>query len=402
MNIYDHILIRYGELALKGKNRHHFIQKLKDQIVSKLAPLSGHPTLDIARDRMFVRLNEANHKEVLTVLQSVFGISSMSAAAKAPSEVEKICETALSVFNEQTAGQPTRFKVTVRRPDKTFQPDSQVMNGIVGSYLLQHCANASVDVHTPDIELKVEIRHNATYVFSGDIKGVGGLPVGISGRAMLMLSGGIDSPVAGYLGMRRGLTLEAVHFHSPPYTSERAKQKVISLAQRLSAFGPVRLHIVPFTAIQETIRKEVPGFIAMTVTRRMMLRITRQLAEANDALAIVTGESLGQVASQTLESMHTIDAVCDLPILRPLITTDKIDITKVARQIQTYDISIQPHEDCCTVFLPSAPKTRPKRGPTAFYEAGLQTETLIAEALAGVETMESFDEKSEKEYSDLL
>jgi thiamine biosynthesis protein ThiI len=257
-----------------------------------------------------------------------------------------------------------------------------------------------VDVHHPDLSVHVEVRSKYAYVYGNDMPGPGGLPVGVSGRVMLLLSGGIDSPVAGYLALKRGAELEAVHFHSYPYTSERAKQKVVDLAQILTRFGGrIRLHVVPFTEIQTEIRKHCTESYSITVMRRMMFRIAEQLARKNGALALVTGESLGQVASQTLESMNAINDVTRMPVLRPVIGMDKLEIISIARRIGTYETSILPYEDCCTVFLPKAPKTRPDVEVSAREEAKLDVERLVREAVEGTEVIELVPERQEEEFS---
>ncbi|HEY4551805.1 MAG TPA: tRNA uracil 4-sulfurtransferase ThiI, partial [Bacillaceae bacterium] len=280
------------------------------------------------------------------------------------------------------------FKVSARRADKTFEYDTNGLNHAVGAHILIHTENIKVDVKRPDINLIVEIRQDAAYISGEVIHGAGGFPAGSSGKAMLMLSGGIDSPVAGYLTMKRGVELEAVHFHSPPFTSERAKQKVLDLAMKLSQYcGSVKVHIVPFTKVQETVHKHIPEGYTMTSTRRMMLRITDALREKREALAIVTGESLGQVASQTMDSMYAINDVTSTPIIRPLVSMDKLDIIEIAEQIDTLAISNRPYEDCCTIFTPPAPKTRPKKDKVRHFESKVDWEPLLSEAVQGTETI---------------
>jgi thiamine biosynthesis protein ThiI len=278
------------------------------------------------------------------------------------------------------------------------------MNREIGGHVLKNTENLTVNVKQPDVHLRIEIREHATYITFKDVKGAGGLPVGSSGRAMLMLSGGFDSPVAGYQAMKRGIQIEAVHFFSPPYTSERAKQKVIDLTECLAAYGgEVKLHIVPFTKIQELIHKQVPENYTMTSTRRMMLKIADKIREKRDALAIITGESLGQVASQTLESMYAINHVTNTPIIRPLIAVDKNDIIEEARRIGTYDTSIQPFEDCCTIFTPPSPKTKPKLEKVERYESFADFEPMLDEAVDQIETIIVTNEKkAADEFADLF
>lgn len=346
---YDHILVRFGEISTKGKNRKKFIEKLRQHIRFVLKDFEA---LKLAsdRDRITIMLNGEDPEPISEQLKSVFGIQSFSLAVKCETNLDAIKEAALTAVQE-VYEQGNTFKVSTKRSYKQFELDSNEMNREIGGHVLRNTENLTVNVKQPDVHLRIEIREQATYITFKDVKGAGGLPVGSSGRAMLMLSGGFDSPVAGYQAMKRGIEIEAVHFFSPPYTSERAKQKVIDLAECLAAYGgKVKLHIVPFTKIQELIHKQVPENYTMTSTRRMMLKIADKIREKRDALAIITGESLGQVASQTLESMYAINHVTNTPIIRPLIAVDKNDIIDEARRIGTYDTSIQPFEDCCTIL----------------------------------------------------
>lgn len=397
---YDHILIRFGEITTKGRNRNHFITKLLNNIKRKLTDYKGL-TFEKTRDRIYIKLNGEPHEGILEILKSIIGIQSFSLALKVESEIEKIKDGVLAAI-KQLDHQGKTFKISARRSDKTFSLDSNQLNYELGSHILKNIQEIFVNVHTPDINIRVEVRKEATYITFKDEKGVGGLPVGSSGKAMLMLSGGLDSPVAGYLSMKRGLTIEAVHFHSPPYTSERARQKVIDLAQQLTEFsGTVKLHIVPFTDIQITIQRQIPENYTLISTRRMMLRITDEIRRRRNALAIVTGESLGQVASQTLESMHVINNVTSTPIIRPLVTVDKFDIIDMAKKINTHDISIRPFEDCCTIFTPSAPKTRPKLENVIHYESYTDFESLIEKAVNETEII-TLDGSKKEEIEDLF
>lgn len=399
---YDHILIRYGELFLKGKNISKFTSLLKKNVKYKLKEF---PDVHVVKDRsrMFVKLNGQDPQPVMDKIKGVFGIHSFSLALKVENDIEAIQEGALFAIKE--AGAITTFKVSARRADKTFPINSQNLNHEVGGYVLTNTENITVDVHNPDVNLRVEVRKDGTYITCANIKGAGGLPVGSSGKAMLMLSGGIDSPVAAYLTMKRGVQIEAIHFHSPPFTSERAKQKVMDLAKKLTRYGgTIRLHVVPFTKIQQHLNEAIPENYTMTAMRRMMLRIAEKIAEDRGALALATGESLGQVASQTLESMNTINEVTNYPILRPLIAMDKVDIIEIARQIDTYDISIRPYEDCCTIFLPANPKTKPRREKINVFEQRVEAEDLINEAIKETEIIKFQTESIEKsdEFGDLL
>ncbi|ANB62248.1 tRNA uracil 4-sulfurtransferase ThiI [Anoxybacteroides amylolyticum] len=397
---YDRILIRYGEMSTKGKNRNRFVVQLKRNIQKKL---KAFPNIKIEymRDRMYILLNGEPHEEIMEQLKTVFGIQSFSLAMKCKNDIEQIKATALAAV-QQVEGKT--FKVSAKRIDKQFLIGSNELNHTLGSHILRNTNHLTVNVHEPDIDVRVEVRKDGTYVTCYDIPGAGGLPVGTSGKAMLMLSGGIDSPVAGYLAMKRGLEIEAVHFFSPPFTSERARQKVIDLAKKLTRFGgKIRLHIVPFTDIQQTIHRQVPDGYSLISSRRMMLKITDMLRKKYNGLAIVTGESLGQVASQTLESMFVINDVTTTPVLRPLVSMDKTEIIAIAKKIDTLDISVLPYEDCCTIFVPSAPKTRPKREKVVHYESFIELEPLLQTAVANTETLIIDEEFSaEKEFEQLF
>ncbi|TYR76973.1 tRNA 4-thiouridine(8) synthase ThiI [Rossellomorea vietnamensis] len=384
--IYDQILVRYGEISTKGRNRKAFTKKLRENILMTLKDFSN-TKISATRDRLHIYLNGDNGEEALKRLANVFGIQSYSPVVKTGKDMEEINEAALNLVQKSFSEGQT-FKVSARRADKTFDLDTNEINYAVGSHVLKKTEGLTVNVKNPDIKLNVEIRKEGAYLSSEIYPGAAGMPAGASGKAMLMLSGGLDSPVAGYLTMKRGVEIEAVHFHSPPFTSERAKQKVIDLAKSLSAFsGSIKLHVVPFTEIQQTVHSQVPENYTMTSTRRMMLRITEKLREQREGLGIVTGESLGQVASQTLESMFAINEVTSTPVLRPLIAMDKLDIIDIAKKIGTHDISILPYEDCCTVFTPPAPKTKPKKEKIQFYESFVDFDSLINKAVEETETL---------------
>ncbi|SFE67822.1 tRNA uracil 4-sulfurtransferase ThiI [Alteribacillus iranensis] len=399
---YDHILVRYGELALKGKNRNDFEKRLRRNIQHALR---SHSSCKVKRTygRMVIELRGEEPGPVMEKIKPIFGISSFSLAMKSPNEFDEIKETALQAF-EQTEGRKDTFKVSARRSYKSFPVRSQDLNKEIGAHILRNTEDVRVDVHHPDVEVTVEVREQGTYITCGRTQGAGGLPVGTAGKVALMLSGGIDSPVAGYLAMKRGAEIEAVHFHSPPFTNERARKKVEDLTKVLTRFGgPITLHVVPFTELQQAIHKEIPSNYAMTIMRRMMLRITERLAQARHMKAIVNGESLGQVASQTLESMYTINEVTNTPILRPLVTMDKQEVVDISKGIETYSISILPYEDCCTIFLPDDSVTKPRRDKAAYFEEGFDFEPLIKDAINRVETVK-MEEKAaiEEEMDDLL
>ena len=383
---YDRILIRYGEISTKGRNRNKFIDKLRKSIRIALSPFPNIK-VESSRDRMYVLLNGGNDIEIMEKLKNIFGIQSFSPAVKVERDVEALKQASLELVRTLYKEGQT-FKITPKRSDKTFELNTDGINHTIGGHLLQNIPGLKVDVRKPDINLRIEVRKEAIYLSCETIQGAGGLPIGSSGKAMLMLSGGIDSPVAGYLAMKRGLEIEAVHFFSPPFTSERSKEKVIDLSKKLAEiYGSITLHIVPFTDIQQAIREQIPENYSMTTTRRMMLRIADKIREKQEGLAIVTGESLGQVASQTLESMYAINEVTNTPILRPLITMDKTEIIKLAQEIDTLEISNRPFEDCCTIFVPSSPKTKPKREKVQHYESYFDFESMIKEAVQEVETI---------------
>ncbi|NGQ97299.1 tRNA 4-thiouridine(8) synthase ThiI [Brevibacillus sp. SYP-B805] len=377
---YDRILIRYGELALKGKNRDAFESALMRNV--RLV-LRDYPHIRISRvyGRMYVELNGADADSVLAALQRVFGISSVSPVVRTAQSEEAIKEAALQLVR---AIQPTprTFRVETRRADKRFPVTSMDISRRVGTHILRNIGGIKVDLHQPDIVVQIEIRAEGTFLSCLTLPGPGGLPVGSAGKVLLLLSGGIDSPVAGWMMMKRGVTLEAIHFHSYPFTSERSLEKVRDLAHKLTRWGgKIRLHVVPFTEIQTAIRDNCPEEYLITIMRRFMMRIAERVAAKTKALALATGESLGQVASQTLESMNTINSVVNIPILRPLIGMDKTEITEIARKIDTFDLSILPYEDCCTIFTPKNPVTRPKAEIAAHYEEKLDVESLVADAV---------------------
>jgi thiamine biosynthesis protein ThiI len=384
---YDRILIRYGEISTKGRNRSKFVERLRKSIARALG---AFPEIKIQadRDRMYILLNGASGEEVISILKNIFGIQSFSPAIKVDRDIEKIKEAALGLV-KRLYKEGNTFKVTGKRADKTFELNTDEINHEFGGYLLKNIKGLKVNVKNPDINLQIEVRSEAVYLTCENFPGAGGLPVGSAGRAMLMLSGGIDSPVAGYMSMKRGVEIEAVHFFSPPFTSERSKQKVIDLAKVLSGIsGELLLHVVPFTEIQQLIRKQVPENYSMTTTRRLMLRITDEIMKRRKGLAIITGESLGQVASQTLESMYAINEVTNTPVLRPLVAMDKSDIIKLSQDIGTHDISILPYEDCCTIFVPASPKTKPRREKVERFESFVDFEPLIQKAVEGIETIQ--------------
>ncbi|UOR11919.1 tRNA uracil 4-sulfurtransferase ThiI [Halobacillus amylolyticus] len=398
---FDHILIRYGELFIKGKNRKYFERKLQSNLIKKLKEFNN-VRVSKKRDRMYVLLNGEDPYQVMNKCQLVFGIHTLSFAIKVEKDADVIKQAALAAL--QDSPEARTFKVSAKRADKEFPIRSQDLNQLIGGYVLSNTEGITVNVHHPDVELKVEVRNDAAYITAQDYPGAGGLPVGTTGNSLLLLSGGIDSPVSGYLTLKRGVELEAIHFHSPPYTSERAKQKVLDLASELSKYGnKIKVHIIPFTAIQEKIHRETPEGYSMTIMRRMMMRISAQIAKQQEILSLTTGESLGQVASQTMESMNAINEVTNLPIIRPLAAMDKLEIIGVSRKINTYDLSVLPYEDCCTIFVPKAPKTKPTREKASYYESTVEFSQDIADAIEQSYIVEvNGNEESKDEFEDLL
>ncbi|EPV91753.1 thiamine biosynthesis protein ThiI [Streptococcus agalactiae LDS 623] len=380
---YSEIMIRYGELSTKKKNRMRFINKLKNNMEHVL---SIYPDVSVKtdRDRGHVYLNGTDYHEVAESLKEIFGIQAFSPSFKVEKNVDTLVKAVQEIMTSIYKDGMT-FKITAKRSDHSFELDSRALNHTLGDAVFSVLPNIKAQMKQPDINLKVEIRDEAAYISYENIRGAGGLPVGTSGKGMLMLSGGIDSPVAGYLALKRGVDIEAVHFASPPYTSPGALKKAHDLTRKLTKFGGnIQFIEVPFTEIQEEIKEKAPEAYLMTLTRRFMMRITDRIRENRNGLVIINGESLGQVASQTLESMQAINAVTATPIIRPVVTMDKLEIIDIAQKIDTFDISIQPFEDCCTIFAPDRPKTNPKIKNTEQYEKRMDVEGLVERAVAGI------------------
>ncbi|EGO7907238.1 tRNA 4-thiouridine(8) synthase ThiI [Enterococcus faecalis] len=402
---YTEIMVRYGELSTKGKNRKTFIMQLAQNVKRALADF---PALKIHadRDRMHILLNGEDSEEVIPKLSKVFGIQNFSPSIRIEKEMPAIRAMVQEVVREVYMPGKT-FKITAKRSDHSFELDSNGLNQELGGAVIEAIPEIQVQMKKPDINLRIEIRKDAAYLSYETIRGAGGLPVGTSGRGMLMLSGGIDSPVAGYLAMKRGVEVEAVHFASPPYTSEQALQKAKDLAEKLVPYvGTIQFIEVPFTEIQEEIKRVVPQGYLMTITRRLMLRLTDAIREIRKGLVIINGESLGQVASQTLQSMVAINEVTSTPIIRPVVSMDKTEIIEIAEKIDTFELAIQPFEDCCTIFAPPQPKTRPRLDKAQDYEARLDLEGLMARALEGLKiteiSAETAKDKQEDEFADFL
>ena len=376
------ILIRYGELSTKGRNKKMFTQKLASNIKKALVDF---PQVKVIPDYdfMYLDLHEAPEEAVIEKVKPIFGIQSISPVYIIEKDMEVAKKVVLDLLSQEDLEGKT-FKIMTKRSDHTFEMDTNQINLFLGDAVLEAFPDIKVQLKQPDITVRIDVRREHLMVSLKTIQGAGGLPVGTSGRVMLMLSGGIDSPVAGYLAMKRGMEIQCVHFASPPYTSPQALEKTKLLAAKIARFGgSIQFLTVPFSRIQEEIKKSVPEAYLMTIMRRFMLRITDQLRENARALAIANGESVGQVASQTLDSMVAINDVTNTPIIRPVATMDKLDIIKVAEEIDTFELSIQPFEDCCTVFAPPSPKTKPKLEKARQYEARLDVEGLIKEAVEG-------------------
>ena len=376
------ILIRYGELSTKGRNKKMFTQKLASNIKKALVDF---PQVKVIPDYdfMYLDLHEAPEEAVIEKIKPIFGIQSISPVYIIEKDMEVAKKVVLDLLSQEDLEGKT-FKIMTKRSDHTFEMDTNQINLFLGDAVLEAFPDIKVQLKQPDITVRIDVRREHLMVSLKTIPGAGGLPVGTSGRVMLMLSGGIDSPVAGYLAMKRGMEIKCVHFASPPYTSPQALEKTKLLAAKIARFGgSIQFLTVPFSRIQEEIKKSVPEAYLMTIMRRFMLRITDELRKNAKALAIANGESVGQVASQTLDSMVAINDVTNTPIIRPVATMDKLDIIKVAEEIDTFELSIQPFEDCCTVFAPPSPKTKPKLEKARQYEQRLDVEGLIKEAVEG-------------------
>jgi len=388
---YNSILVRFGELFLKGKNRHRFVDRLYTTIQQKL---SGFPEVkhELKYDHVLVTLNGADERAVMKQLDYVFGIHSYALGISCESSLEAIFETALPVaLAACKAGKTIKFET--RRGWKKIPFTSIEISQQTAQYVEDNAPAGSIhfNVGNPDLTIHILIKPAHTVVVSEIIPASGGLPIGLNGRSLLMLSGGVDSPVAGYLMMKRGLQVEGLHFESPPHTSPRGRQKVYDIAEKLAPFlpnGKFRLHVVPFTELQKAIFKHVPDSYGMTIMRRMMYRISAGVAEHNGIQLLSNGESLGQVASQTPDSMSAINAVTEMPIIRPVACMDKDEITIIAKKIETFDISIRPFEDCCTVFVPKHPTTAPKKRKCEMFEEKFDWEPLVQECIGKTEIID--------------
>lgn len=403
---YTEIMVRYGELSTKGKNRRSFIDRLGYNVRHALHDFS-QLEIKANRDRMHIRLHGEDSEKVIERLKRVFGIQNFSPSIRVERDIDQVKETALKMVKEMFHEGMT-FKINTRRSDHNYEYDTNQMNDILGGYILENVPGIKVKMKNPDLVLRVEVRANGIFLSHEKIQGAGGMPVGTAGKGMMMLSGGIDSPVASYLAMKRGVDIEMVHFFSPPYTSEQALNKAKELTAQLAKFsGRIRFIQVPFTEIQETVKHDVPSGYLMTVQRRMMLRLAVAIAKKREGLAIFNGEALGQVASQTMESMAAINDVTTMPVIRPVVSMDKNEIIAIAKDIGTFDLSIMPFEDCCTIFAPPSPKTKPKIDRARAYEERLDVEGLMKRAMDGIKITtikagQEFLNQEENDFAELL
>ena len=393
------IILKYGELTLKKKNKNFFIKTLKENIEKKLKGIPNEIKYDFGR--MYISVKEEDLCKTTKLLHEVFGIYEIIVGyLDINRDIDNIKEKILGLVKEKTF---TSFRVTTKRSDKKYSLTSLEINEIVASNILKNIKGIKVDLHNPDLEISIEIRNDEVlYYFDGNM-GLGGYPVGTLGKGILMLSGGIDSPVAGYMTIKKGVKLEMVYFDSPPHTSEKAKDKVITLAKILSKYnGVVKLHVIKFTEIQEEILKNIPKEYLITIMRRMMYRITSIIASRTRCHIIVNGESIGQVASQTLTSMKVINEVVNIPVIRPLACFDKSEIIDIAQKIGTFETSILPYEDCCTVFVPTHPVINPVLDKCLLYEQNIPYKDLIYTAIKNHEVIKIDEEYLKNNYEDIL
>ncbi len=383
--IHPHIImIRFGELSTKGKNKKDFVLMLVKNIKHALKKYTSIE-YDVRYDHVYIDTKEENIEEIIDILKDISGIHALSLVIKIESDIELIKKTAVEMLKGLTGART--FKVTCKRSNKRFPIKSDDIIRMVAPEILKNIP-LRVDVHNPDIKVNIEVRDEGTYLFIKTIPCSGGYPIGVAGKALMMLSGGIDSPVASYLLMKRGIILECIHYASPPYTNAAVIDKLKDILKELNRYQySIKLHIVPFTKLQEEIYKHSDESYAITIMRRMMYRIANKVAIKKGCLAICNGESIGQVASQTLNSMQVIEKVGELPVIRPLAAVDKLDIIQIAKRINTYDISIRPFEDCCTIFEPKNPKTKPNEKHVLLYESKFDYESLIDEAIENIETI---------------
>lgn len=379
--MYNQILVRFGDLTLKGKNQKVFLNALYRLMAKKMEGLNVE--IEYQHDRIFIHLLEEDVNKVIKRLNLVSGISSYSLVVKCANDIKTIKETSLELMKE-VVKKDTTFKVNTKRADQNYPMHSMEVTKHVSGYVLANDPLLHVDVHNPEVSLNIELRRGECYLYNTEYRAMGGYPVGVAGKGLLMLSGGIDSPVAGYLSMKQGIEIECIHFESTPLTSIESAQKVVDLVKKMAKYAPnnkINVHMVPFKELHMALLDNVAESYNITIMRRMMYRIATLLAKKKDCLCIINGESVGQVASQTLRSMNTINSVTNYPILRPLCTYDKQDIIKISKMIDCYDLSIKPFEDCCTVYVPKAPATAPKIDKAIAYEMAFDYEKLVNEAV---------------------
>lgn len=388
------ILIKYGELTTKKENRKVFIKMLASNINNLLSDYEYEMKYD--RVRMYITCDNKYIDEIAEKLSKIFGIHSIVICHKVDNNIDNIKAKVLEVVKLEKF---KTFKVETKRADKSFEIPSMEFNHVIGGLVLKNF-DCKVDVHNPDLRIHIEIRPEGTFIYKNEIAGSGGYPVGIQGKGMLMLSGGIDSPVAGYLALKRGVNVECLYFESPPHTSLNAKNKVIKLASIINEYsGNVKVHVVPFTKLQEAIYQNCPANYNITIMRRMMYRIATKYALKKKCEILINGESVGQVASQTITSMSVINNVTNMPVIRPVACLDKLEIIKIAEKIGTYETSILPFEDCCTIFLPKHPVINPKLEKCLQYESNFDYESLIDECIENIEVIKNLEPQT---YDDLL
>ena len=375
------IMIKYGELSTKKDNIKVFIEKLSNNITKKLK--NYDIKIQKNKVRMFIDIKNYDEDKIVNLLKEVFGIHSIVICYKVAENLESIESESLNLLKNENF---KTFKVETNRADKNFKYNSMEVSKFVGARILKNIDNVKVDVHNPDILLHVEIRSECTYIYTKEIPGLGGYPTGIQGKGLLMLSGGIDSPVAGFLANKRGVDIDAIYFEAPPHTSNDAKNKVITLAKELSKYGNnINLYVIPFTKLQEAIYKNMDPTYMITILRRMMYRISEKVAKKTKSKIIINGESIGQVASQTLTSMYVINNVTNMPVIRPVACLDKLEIIEIAKKINTYETSILPYEDCCTIFVPKHPVINPNLEKCIYNESLIDYESMIEECVNNME-----------------
>ena len=380
--MYERILVRYGDLTLKGKNKKVFIDRVNNLIQNKVN--NEFVKYERNHDRLYILLNGQNHEDIIKSLDRVSGLSSYSLISKTEKDLDSIYKKAIEVVTEEVKDKTVTFKVESKRADKMFPFTSQEISKKVAREVLLNTDFLKVDVHNPELTLHVEVRQDAAFVYCKKIKGMGGFPVGVAGKGLLMLSGGIDSPVAGYLAMKQGIEIEGIHFESTPLTSIESAQKVIDLTEKLARYSPrgkIKLYMVPFMELHEALLNYIPESYNITIMRRMMYRISEKIAKQNDDIVLLNGESVGQVASQTLKSMSVINDVVNMPVIRPLSTYDKLDIIKLSKKIECYETSIKPFEDCCTVYVPKKPTTAPRLDKCIEFEKKFDFDKLVDETV---------------------